>query len=203
MICLIDDLQLDEYFRTIPKVEVDGKAGASQQKMVWVTDGQLPLRQCLHPESCTKGFDLPSYYNAFFDLRKEFRKAYPSTASPAEPISCIQDMLNCTCSYLNFIEITNDFKSAASQRHHLIMSSQTDNGRCSKFSHPVSAKNVCWAVADSHNQARSCSCGRPRGECGARCCVCRVEKEPRPLIFTDGRETFSFSGATCLVLSSK
>ena len=75
-------LQLDEYFGKGLKVDADSKAGASQQ-MVWVTDGQLPLRQCLHPESCTKGFDLPGYYNAFFDLRKEFRKAYPSTASPA------------------------------------------------------------------------------------------------------------------------
>ena len=98
MIYESDHLQLDEYFGKGLKVDADSKAGASQQ-MVWVTDGQLPLRQCLHPESCTKGFDLPGYYNAFFDLRKEFRKAYPSTASPAEPISCIQDMLNCTCCF--------------------------------------------------------------------------------------------------------
>ncbi|XP_026477843.1 RNA-binding protein fusilli-like [Ctenocephalides felis] len=38
-----------------------------------ITDGQPPLRQCLHPEACAKGIELPSYYCRFHDLRKEFR----------------------------------------------------------------------------------------------------------------------------------
>lgn len=37
-----------------------------------VTDGQLPLRQCLHPEACAKDIELPNYYCKFSDLRKEF-----------------------------------------------------------------------------------------------------------------------------------
>uniref|UniRef100_A0A903XYD8 RRM domain-containing protein n=2 Tax=Anopheles gambiae TaxID=7165 RepID=A0A903XYD8_ANOGA len=37
-----------------------------------VTDGQLPLRQCLHPEASAKVIDLPQYYWRFCDLRKEF-----------------------------------------------------------------------------------------------------------------------------------
>uniref|UniRef100_A0A4Y0BJA0 RRM domain-containing protein n=2 Tax=Anopheles funestus TaxID=62324 RepID=A0A4Y0BJA0_ANOFN len=37
-----------------------------------VTDGQLPLRQCLHPEASAKDVDLPQYYWRFCDLRKEF-----------------------------------------------------------------------------------------------------------------------------------
>lgn len=37
----------------------------------FVTDGQLPLRQCLHPESSSKDFELPAYYCRFVDLRKE------------------------------------------------------------------------------------------------------------------------------------
>ncbi|XP_050080103.1 RNA-binding protein fusilli-like [Anopheles maculipalpis] len=37
-----------------------------------VTDGQLPLRQCLHPEASAKDIDLPQYYWRFCDLRKEF-----------------------------------------------------------------------------------------------------------------------------------
>uniref|UniRef100_A0A182NPN9 Uncharacterized protein n=1 Tax=Anopheles dirus TaxID=7168 RepID=A0A182NPN9_9DIPT len=37
-----------------------------------VTDGQLPLRQCLHPEASAKDADLPQYYWRFCDLRKEF-----------------------------------------------------------------------------------------------------------------------------------
>ncbi|XP_063908037.1 RNA-binding protein fusilli isoform X2 [Zophobas morio] len=37
----------------------------------FVTDGQLPLRQCLYPEACRKEIDLPRYYSTFHDLRKE------------------------------------------------------------------------------------------------------------------------------------
>jgi epithelial splicing regulatory protein 1/2 len=37
-----------------------------------VTDGQLPLRQCLHPESGAKEIQLPLYYWKFSDLKKEY-----------------------------------------------------------------------------------------------------------------------------------
>ncbi|XP_031637596.1 RNA-binding protein fusilli isoform X2 [Contarinia nasturtii] len=37
-----------------------------------ITDGQLPLRQCLHPEACAKDIELPNYFCKFSDLRKEF-----------------------------------------------------------------------------------------------------------------------------------
>lgn len=37
-----------------------------------MTDGQLPLRQCLHPESGAKDVHLPSYYWKFSDLKKEY-----------------------------------------------------------------------------------------------------------------------------------
>ena len=37
-----------------------------------MTDGQQPLRQCLHPESGAKDIHLPSYYWKFNDLRKEY-----------------------------------------------------------------------------------------------------------------------------------
>ncbi|KAK5647185.1 hypothetical protein RI129_002077 [Pyrocoelia pectoralis] len=40
----------------------------------FVTDGQLPLRQCLHPEACRKDIELPYYYSTFHDLRKEVAK---------------------------------------------------------------------------------------------------------------------------------
>ncbi|XP_037051284.1 RNA-binding protein fusilli isoform X1 [Bradysia coprophila] len=44
-----------------------------------VTDGPLPLRQCLHPEACAKDIDLPSYYCRYSDLKKEFVKCKSST----------------------------------------------------------------------------------------------------------------------------
>ncbi|XP_043222924.1 epithelial splicing regulatory protein 1-like isoform X2 [Amphibalanus amphitrite] len=53
-----------------------------------VTDGQLHLRQCLHPEACSKGLELPHYYWAFHDLRKLFRATYKT-----EEMTSVQDML--------------------------------------------------------------------------------------------------------------
>lgn len=35
-------------------------------------DGQLPLRQCFHPEASAKDIQLPAYYWRFSDLRKEY-----------------------------------------------------------------------------------------------------------------------------------
>jgi hypothetical protein len=56
-----------------------------------VTDGQLPLRQCFHPEACNKSIDVPPYYYSFFDLRKEFRKAY-GTEDVVVDIHAVNDM---------------------------------------------------------------------------------------------------------------
>jgi len=56
----------------VVSANVDGSAG---DVFVLVVDGQLPLRQCLHPETSAKEITLPEYYNSFFDLRKEFNAA--------------------------------------------------------------------------------------------------------------------------------
>lgn len=48
-----------------------------------VTDGQLPLRQCLHPEASTKDFKLPAYYWRFSDLRKEYARCRSGDVSQA------------------------------------------------------------------------------------------------------------------------
>jgi len=44
-----------------------------------ITDGQLHLRQVLHPESCRKSISLPPFFSSFYDLRKEFTKMYMSS----------------------------------------------------------------------------------------------------------------------------
>ncbi|XP_037301822.1 RNA-binding protein fusilli-like, partial [Manduca sexta] len=71
-----------------------------------VTDGQPPLRQCLHPEACSKELTLPAYYARFHDLRKEYVRTYtlravappraqapPPPPPPDHPTSLL-DMLN-------------------------------------------------------------------------------------------------------------
>lgn len=59
--------------------------------MKFVTDGELPLRQCLHPEACNKNIELPEYYNSFIDLRKDFKAFYSSP----EDMGSVREMIEC------------------------------------------------------------------------------------------------------------
>ncbi|XP_017033383.1 RNA-binding protein fusilli isoform X4 [Drosophila kikkawai] len=59
-----------------------------------VTDGQLPLRQCLHREASAKDVELPTYYNRFSDLRKEFlRYKSGDLARALVPVKDVKKML--------------------------------------------------------------------------------------------------------------
>uniref|UniRef100_A0A8C2JY60 Epithelial splicing regulatory protein 1 n=1 Tax=Cyprinus carpio TaxID=7962 RepID=A0A8C2JY60_CYPCA len=55
--------------------EVDAGAGNT---FYLCTDGQLHIRQVLHPEASSKNLLLPECFFSFFDLRKEFKKKFPS-----------------------------------------------------------------------------------------------------------------------------
>ncbi|XP_078720076.1 epithelial splicing regulatory protein 1 isoform X2 [Lampetra fluviatilis] len=48
------------------------------------TDGQLLLRQTLHPETNKKNVTLPECFYSFFDLRKEFKKCCPNSTELRE-----------------------------------------------------------------------------------------------------------------------
>lgn len=58
-----------------------------------VTDGQLPLRQCLHPEACNKDITLPTYYNSFYDIRKEVTR-HARLSFEQQPQN-VREMLSC------------------------------------------------------------------------------------------------------------
>lgn len=58
-------------------------------RVALVTDGQLHLRQVVHPKALAKNLSLPDYYNSFYDIRKEFRSFYHS-----EEMTGISDMMN-------------------------------------------------------------------------------------------------------------
>ncbi|XP_023947835.2 RNA-binding protein fusilli-like [Bicyclus anynana] len=88
--------QFDEFVRSL---QVDPHSPLFRL----VTDGQPPLRQCLHPEACSKNLDLPSYYARFHDLRKEYVRAYTLRAinpnakrapPPPDHPTCLLDMQN-------------------------------------------------------------------------------------------------------------
>lgn len=75
--------------------------GVSPYSLTLVTDGQLPLRQCLHPEAANKDITLPLYYNQFADLRKEVPSMYASDSV----FTNIADILTCILHYLLYIFI--------------------------------------------------------------------------------------------------
>ncbi|XP_039297317.1 RNA-binding protein fusilli isoform X2 [Nilaparvata lugens] len=99
--------QFDEFIRLL-QIDPDSPL------FKFITDGQLPLRQCLLPEACTKGITLPDYYCSFYDLRKHFSHFYnvpedqefksvkdlvdylgmPHELNSDLYIGCVQDMVN-------------------------------------------------------------------------------------------------------------
>jgi len=77
---------LDEVIDHFDQVVHDDLGG----NLTLVTDGQLHLRQCLFPEVTRKNLSLPSYYQRFHDLRKEYSSAVSCNTS----INGVEDMLN-------------------------------------------------------------------------------------------------------------
>lgn len=55
-----------------------------------ITDGQLHLRQVIHPEACKKSISLADYWYSFYDLRKEFCKFYQKST---RDVQSVQDMI--------------------------------------------------------------------------------------------------------------
>ncbi|KAK6326927.1 hypothetical protein J4Q44_G00025720 [Coregonus suidteri] len=60
------------------------------------TDGQLHIRQVLHPEAADKNLALPECFNSFFDLRKEFRKHFPSADTKSLEVQYMAESLSVT-----------------------------------------------------------------------------------------------------------
>ncbi|XP_049307189.1 RNA-binding protein fusilli isoform X1 [Bactrocera dorsalis] len=80
--------EFDEYLRSLILY------GEDIDSINLITDGQLPLRQCLHREACAKSIQLPNYYNRFCDLRKEFLKYKSGDLSRAlVPVKDIKKIL--------------------------------------------------------------------------------------------------------------
>ncbi|XP_064466470.1 epithelial splicing regulatory protein 2-like isoform X2 [Ornithodoros turicata] len=68
--------QVIDQFSQWARARLEPEAGGP---FSFVTDGQLHLRQVLHPEATRKGHNLPESFNRFFDLRKEFSRFYGRT----------------------------------------------------------------------------------------------------------------------------
>ncbi|XP_075530023.1 epithelial splicing regulatory protein fusilli isoform X3 [Dermacentor variabilis] len=76
--------QVIDQFSQWARARLEAEAGG---QFYFVTDGQLPLRQALHPEAVRHGILLPDTFYHFFDLRKEFQAFY------GKAVDSVQDML--------------------------------------------------------------------------------------------------------------
>ncbi|CAL4120212.1 unnamed protein product, partial [Meganyctiphanes norvegica] len=63
--------------------------GGDTSRVSLVTQGQLHLRQVVHPKALANNMNLPDYYNSFYDLNKEFQTFYHS-----DDVATLNDMLN-------------------------------------------------------------------------------------------------------------
>ncbi|XP_062255609.1 epithelial splicing regulatory protein 1 isoform X2 [Platichthys flesus] len=57
------------------------------------TDGQLHIRQVIHPEAASKNILVPDCFYSFFDLRKEFKKHFPSSDLKASNVHMMAESL--------------------------------------------------------------------------------------------------------------
>uniref|UniRef100_A0A667X298 Epithelial splicing regulatory protein 1 n=1 Tax=Myripristis murdjan TaxID=586833 RepID=A0A667X298_9TELE len=58
------------------------------------TDGQLHIRQVIHPEAASKNILVPECFYSFFDLRKEFRKDFPTTDLKSLDVHLMAELLS-------------------------------------------------------------------------------------------------------------
>lgn len=80
-----------------------------------VTDGQLPLRLVLHPETCGKQVSLRPYpyFYRFFDLRKQFLKFYKAE----EAAAAMETMLECILCLKTSVENSKELFCMMSIQH--------------------------------------------------------------------------------------
>ncbi|XP_056123788.1 epithelial splicing regulatory protein 1 isoform X1 [Rhinichthys klamathensis goyatoka] len=109
--------------------EVDAGAGNS---FCLCTDGQLHVRQVLHPEASSKNILLPECFFSFFDLRKEFKKKFPSEGE-------LKDLdLQVMADYLNVVvdSSLHAFTAYKVQQMSDIVLALISDSFCHKFSLP-------------------------------------------------------------------
>ncbi|KAM9852378.1 epithelial splicing regulatory protein 1 isoform 2-T2 [Aulostomus maculatus] len=58
------------------------------------TDGQLHIRQVIHPEAASKSILVPDCFYSFFDLRKEFKTQFPSSDLKALNVHSMAESLS-------------------------------------------------------------------------------------------------------------
>uniref|UniRef100_A0A674NML8 Epithelial splicing regulatory protein 1 n=1 Tax=Takifugu rubripes TaxID=31033 RepID=A0A674NML8_TAKRU len=75
-----------------PSIEVITRAGAGTSVCL-CTDGQLHIRQVIHPEAASKNILVPDCFYTFMDLRKEFKTHFPTSDLKALNVHAMADCI--------------------------------------------------------------------------------------------------------------
>uniref|UniRef100_A0A8C9TYM0 Epithelial splicing regulatory protein 1 n=1 Tax=Scleropages formosus TaxID=113540 RepID=A0A8C9TYM0_SCLFO len=124
--------------------EMNAGAGAS---FCLCTDGQLHIRQVIHPEASNKNIVLPECFYSFFDLRKEFKKKFPESADLKD--LDVQLMANCILSPQGHIHWNTRHKFSHPER----VNEKFETGTCSKVERVddntvIRARGLPWQSSD-------------------------------------------------------
>uniref|UniRef100_A0A8C7S9M0 Epithelial splicing regulatory protein 1 n=1 Tax=Oncorhynchus mykiss TaxID=8022 RepID=A0A8C7S9M0_ONCMY len=120
------------------------------------TDGQLHIRQVLHPEAADKNLALPECFNSFFDLRKEFRKHFPSADTKSLEV---QYMAECILTTEKHSKDTHSNDTHSNDTHSHTFSNpervteKFESGTCSKMERVcdntvIRARGLPWQSSD-------------------------------------------------------
>ncbi|XP_048372207.1 epithelial splicing regulatory protein 2 isoform X1 [Sphaerodactylus townsendi] len=72
---------LDQVLQQFSQLVSSDLKALGRNSYTFCTDGQLLVRQVLHPEASKKNLLLSDSFYSFYDLRKEFHNCYPNSAS--------------------------------------------------------------------------------------------------------------------------
>ncbi|KAM6910200.1 epithelial splicing regulatory protein 1 isoform 2-T2 [Xenentodon cancila] len=72
------------------------------------TDGQLHIRQVIHPEAVSKNILVPDCFYSFFDLRKEFTKHFPTPDLKALNVHVMAESLRIPVNLMSDLTVTQD-----------------------------------------------------------------------------------------------
>uniref|UniRef100_A0A665WEH5 Epithelial splicing regulatory protein 1 n=1 Tax=Echeneis naucrates TaxID=173247 RepID=A0A665WEH5_ECHNA len=104
------------------------------------TDGQLHIRQVIHPEAASKNILVPDCFYSFFDLRKEFKKNFPM--SDLKALNAY-NMSECTLQCITCLIFSNSDR----------VSEKFESGTCSKMEKVcdnmvIRARGLPWQSSD-------------------------------------------------------
>uniref|UniRef100_A0AAQ4NVU9 Epithelial splicing regulatory protein 1 n=1 Tax=Gasterosteus aculeatus aculeatus TaxID=481459 RepID=A0AAQ4NVU9_GASAC len=126
------------------KSRADNVAGAGTSVCL-CTDGPLHIRQVIHPEAASKNILVPDCFHSFFDLRKEFKKRFPTSDLKALNVHNMAECILQHDSCLNWLCHTFSTEERVSEKF--------ETGTCSKMEKVcdntvIRARGLPWQSSD-------------------------------------------------------